>query len=66
VDASDNDSGVSSVKFFLNGILKSTDTAPPYNWVWSKPAFGRYTIFVEAVDGAGNSADDELTAWRFF
>jgi PKD repeat protein len=66
VNASDNDSGVSSIKFYLNDVLKSTDTAPPYTWVWTKPAFGRYTIFVEAVDGAGNSADDERTAWRFF
>jgi PKD repeat protein len=66
VDASDNDSGVNSVKFYLNGVLKSTDTTPPYNWVWSERAFGRYTIFVEAFDVAGNSATDERTVWRFF
>jgi hypothetical protein len=66
VDASDNDSGVAYVTFSLNGILKSTDTTPPYIWAWSERAFGRYTIFVEAFDGAGNSATDEITVWRFF
>jgi hypothetical protein len=66
VDASDNDSGVAYVTFSLNGILKSTNTTPPYIWAWDERAFGRYTIFVEAFDGAGNNATDEITVWRFF
>jgi PKD repeat protein len=66
VNASDNDSGVSYVNFSLNGILKNTDTTPPYTWEWSERAFGRYVIFVEAIDGAGNSATDEIAVWKFF
>jgi len=66
VDAFDTDSGVSSVAFFLNGILKSTDTTSPYTWEWSGRVFGRYSITVEAYDGAGNNATDEIIALRFF
>jgi PKD repeat protein len=66
VDASDNDSGVAYVTFSLNGILKSTNTTPPYSWVWDERAFGRFTIVVEAFDGAGNSATDDITVWKFF
>lgn len=66
VDASDTDSGISSVKFFLNDVLMSTNTIPPYTWEWSGRVFGRYSITVEAYDGAGNNATDEILAWRFF
>ena len=66
VDASDDDSGVYSVKFYLNDILKSTDTTPPFNWAWDERTFGRYTILVEASDNTGNNATDERTVWKFF
>jgi PKD repeat protein len=66
VDASDTDSGVSSIKFFLNDVLMSTNTIPPYTWEWSGRVFGRYSITVEAYDGAGNNATDEIIAWRIF
>jgi len=66
VNTSDNDSGVASVTFSLNGILMNTSTAPPYLWSWAERAFGRYTIKVEAFDNAGNSATDDITVWRLF
>jgi hypothetical protein len=66
VDASDNDSGVTSVLFYLNGDLMTTMTLPPYSWRWDDRGFGRYTILVKAVDGAGNNATDEMTVWRIF
>ncbi|KYK20390.1 hypothetical protein AYK25_08975 [Thermoplasmatales archaeon SM1-50] len=66
VDASDEISGVASVVFSLNGVVISNATAPPYIWVWDKRVFGRYTIAVEAVDGAGNKARNELVVWKLF
>lgn len=66
VNASDNDSGVASVSFLLNGVLKSNVTTPPYVWVWDKKSFGRNTIEVKAYDVAGNNATDEIIVWRFF
>jgi PKD repeat protein len=66
VNATDTDSGVSSVRFFLNGVLKSTDATPPYSWEWGGRVFGRYTILAEAFDAAGNNATAEVSVWRFF
>lgn len=66
ITTSDNDSGISTVTFFLNGVSKKTITEPPYTWEWSERAFGRYRLEVEAVDGAGNTATDQISVWRFF
>ena len=65
-DASDDDSGVASVAFLLNGVLQTNVTAPPYVWVWDQRVFGRFTIVVEAFDGAGNKASDEVVVWKLF
>lgn len=64
VAASDEVSGVVSVTFSLNGVVTYNATVPPYVWVWDKRVFGRYTIAVEAVDGAGNKASDEIVVWK--
>jgi hypothetical protein len=66
VTASDNESGVASVTFSLNGVVKSTDTEPPYEWTWEGPAFGKFTLRVEARDNAGNNAFLSPIVWRFF
>ena len=55
VTASDN-VGVSKVEFYVNGVLKTTDTATPYIYSWdtrSLPA-GVYTLMAKAYDAAGN------------
>jgi len=65
-DASDNDSGVASVLFYLDGNLMNTVTTPPYSWRWSDRGFGRYTILVKAVDGAGNNMTGEMVVWKVF
>ncbi|MFA5103019.1 MAG: Ig-like domain-containing protein, partial [Candidatus Thermoplasmatota archaeon] len=66
VNASDTDSNISSVTFSLNGILKETDTEPPYDWEWAGRVFGRFTIEVAAYDAAGNNATDDIIVWRLF
>jgi len=66
VDASENDSGVASVLFYLKEDLMSTVTTPLYSWRWSDRGFGRYTILVNAVDGAGNNMTGEMVVWKIF
>ncbi|MBN1861214.1 MAG: PKD domain-containing protein [Candidatus Thermoplasmatota archaeon] len=66
VNASDNDSEITSVRFFLNGISKHTTTTYPYVWTWSARTFGRYIIKVEAVDSEENYGTDEIVVWKFF
>ena len=53
--ASDN-VRVTRVEFYVNGSLKTTDSAGPYNYVWDTRtvANGRYTLTAKAYDAAGN------------
>lgn len=53
--ASDN-VGVTKVEFYVNNVLKATDTAGPYTYSWDTTAVanGSYTLTVKAYDAAGN------------
>lgn len=53
--ASDN-LGVASVQFYLDGVLRSTDTGSPYQWSWDTTAAsnGGHTLETRAYDAAGN------------
>ncbi|HEV2722291.1 MAG TPA: Ig-like domain-containing protein, partial [Thermoanaerobaculia bacterium] len=53
--ASDN-VGVSKVEFYLDGALKTTDTASPYTWSWDTTASanGSHSLVTKAYDAAGN------------
>lgn len=55
VTASDN-VGVTKVEYYVNGQLKSTETAAPYVYSWdvSQLATGVYTLMAKAYDAAGN------------
>jgi len=66
-NASDNESGIDRVEFFIDGVLKSTDTSKPYSYNWITLRCGKHTITVKAYDNAGNNATSELPVfrWRF-
>jgi Pro-kumamolisin, activation domain/Bacterial Ig domain len=53
--ASDN-VGVTRVEFYLDGVLKSTDTTSPYAWTWDSTtaANGSHALVSKAYDAAGN------------
>jgi chitinase len=53
--ASDN-VGVAKVEFYLNGVLQSTDSSPPYLYSWNTVSTppGSYTLSAKAYDAAGN------------
>jgi chitinase len=53
--ASDN-VGVSRVEFYVNGVLRGTDTSTPYTYSWNtaSQAAGSYTLMTRAYDAAGN------------
>jgi len=61
-NASDN-AGVSQVEFYVDGVLKSTDIAPPYSFAWDTTNGGAHacsgahthTLFARAYDSSGNS-----------
>ena len=53
--ASDN-VGVTKVEFYVNGVLKATDSASPYTFTWDTTtlANGSATLTTMAYDAAGN------------
>ncbi|PKN72679.1 MAG: hypothetical protein CVU50_05940 [Candidatus Cloacimonetes bacterium HGW-Cloacimonetes-3] len=59
VNATDSGGYVSSVAFYLDGVLKSTDTIAPYSWLWdsSGEIRGNHIIKVIATNNAGHTAD---------
>ncbi len=54
--ASDTDGSVSSVRFFVNGVLLDTLTAAPYVVDWMPTVEGSYTLTVEVTDDGGETA----------
>lgn len=49
--------GVTSVDFYLDGVLQASDATSPYSWSWStaSAANGTHTLRSEAHDAAGNT-----------
>jgi Bacterial Ig domain len=67
VNATDSQSGIKKVEFYVDDQLKETDTTAPYNWIWSdRVIFFPYTIKVIAYDNAVNQNSDELKVWKMF
>ena len=53
-------SGTTTVKFFVDGSLKSTDTSAPYEYGWHTKgeSVGPHTIMAQASNSYGSSASD--------
>jgi hypothetical protein len=55
------------VEFYINGILRSSDTTPPYNFTWrmGNPLRHRHTLKIIAYGIDGKISEDRLQIWRF-
>lgn len=55
IDASDN-VGVTKVEYYVDNLLKGTETGSPYHFPWDTSAYsaGAHTILAKAYDAAGN------------
>ena len=55
-----DESGIAKVEFYVQDVLKSTDTSAPYEYTWdtSQVPDGVYTLTVKSFDPAGNSSFD--------
>ena len=61
-----NNTGDTTVKFYLDGKLKETKTTPPYSYTLDDKSFGRkHTLKVVASDSSGDVAQDSTT-FRLF
>lgn len=58
-----DDVGVTRVAFYVDGVLKATDTASPFSYAWDTKAFtnGSHTVMAKASDAAGNSRSSSAT-----
>ncbi len=65
VDASDKDSGIEKVEFYIDGELKEADDELPYTYDLDDPLKRFHTIEVIAYDNAGNTASDSIKAYMF-
>ncbi len=56
-------SGVDTVKFYIDGTLKSTDTAAPFEWSWNTTTYsnGSHTIKAEGYSGGSLKSTDQNT-----
>ncbi len=54
VASAHDDDSVTKVEFWVNGVLKSTDTAAPYSAAISLPTVGVYNVVARAYDPTGN------------
>jgi len=67
VEASDNESGMNHVEFYIDDKLQFTDYSEPYRYVWKqKSHFFPYTISAVAYDNAGNYDNNSLVVWKLF
>jgi len=69
VNATDNDSGIRNVEFYIDGKLKANDTIYPYEYKWTRNKISlfkhRHVIKVVAFDYSGNSASCEKAVRKF-
>lgn len=65
ISAYDTLSGVSRVELYVDGLLKTTLVAEPYQWVWDEFAFFGHELKAVAYDNIGNSADKTVNVTIF-
>lgn len=53
------------VEFYIDDILKSSDSEQPYEWLGNERGFGRHEIKVIAYDNKGNTAEDRINVMIF-
>ena len=67
VQATDTQSGIDRVEFYIDNILQANDTITPYSWTWSEQVtLFPYVVKVTAYDKAGNHESDEMNVWKIF
>jgi len=67
VNASDAESGMNRVEFYIDDELKYTDDSPPYSWTWDEktPLRFRHTVRVIAYDNAAQPSNETINVWKF-
>jgi len=68
VNATDKDTGIEKVEFYINGKLKGTDSSEPFSYVWKRDRIRLFHIFVIKViayDEDGVTDSDKMIVRKF-
>ncbi|MBC7080935.1 MAG: choice-of-anchor J domain-containing protein [Thermoplasmatales archaeon] len=55
--------GIAKVEFYIDGVLKFTDTSEPYSWLWDEFIIGTHEIKVIASDSIGQTAEERISVF---
>mgnify|MGYP005837324123 CR=1 FL=1 len=58
--ATDPDGTITKVEFYANETLLGTDTTSPYNYLWTNPRQGVYTLKTRAYDNLNEASDSNV------
>jgi uncharacterized protein (TIGR02145 family) len=63
VNATDDDGSIVEVRFFIDGVGKSSVSSFPYNYQWytDTESTGNHTIKATSIDNDGGSTSDEIS-----
>ena len=67
-NATDEDSGIEKVEFYINGKLMGNVTAEPYEYTWTRDRlrfFHFFKIKVIAYDNGGKSSEDSIIVKKY-
>jgi hypothetical protein len=65
--ATDSQSGIDRVEFYIDDELKTTDTTAPYSWMWLERGYlFQHSIRVTAYDCTGLSSSIGMMVWKIF
>lgn len=64
-EATDEESKVGCVEFYIDDEMKHRCIEGPYTWLWDELSFGIHTMKMIAHDNAKNSVTKEITVLKF-
>jgi len=65
-NASDEETSVEKVEFYIDDKLQATDYEEPYIWSWDKPDFIKHTLSATAYNSIEIISSDDVIVWKFF
>jgi hypothetical protein len=60
VDAQDTGSGIRTVEFYVQDVLKGNMSTVPYAFFWNEAVFGYFIVKVVTYDNVGQTNTDTL------
>jgi hypothetical protein len=66
ISAYDSETQIEKVDLYIDGIVKKTFSAAPFEWMWSELSMGKHFVSAVATDEAGNTNQKMIAVWKNF